>query len=157
MKKYTLVLTILTIAGALYISVPASVYADDGGFRENGLIQRIMEKFGLNKDAVNQVVNQYRSERKAEMQQKQEENLNQAVESGKITQGQKTALQEKMQEWRDSKPDFSNMSQKEKREDMENHREEMQNWAEDQGIDLQQLNLGGPKGPGIGRHGEIDN
>jgi len=156
MKKYTLVLTILTIAGVLYVSAPASVYADNGGFREDGLIQRIMEKFGLNKDAVDQVVNQYRSERHAEMQQKQDENLNQAVSDGKITQDQKTALQEKMKEWHGDKPDFSNMSREERRKEMESHREQMQNWAKDQGIDLQQLNLHGPKGPGMGRHGEID-
>lgn len=153
MKRSTLVLSVLVLAGVIYVSAPASVYANDGGFRENGLIQRIMEKFGLNKSDVGAVVNQYRAEKQAEMQQKQEQNLNQAVSDGKITEEQKTALQQKMQEWHDNKPDFSQMSKEERETERDSHREEMQNWASEQGINLQDLNFG-PKG--MGRHG-MDN
>lgn len=153
MKRSTLVLSVLVLAGVIYVSAPASVYADDGGFRQNGLIQRIMERFGLKKADVDEVVNQFKEEKQAEMQQKQEQNLNQAVSEGKITQEQKTALQQKMQEWHNNKPDFSEMSKEERESERDSHRQEMQDWAESQGINLQDLNFG-PKG--MGRHG-MDN
>ncbi len=117
------------------------------------IIQKLVEKFGLNETEVKQVFDEQRTERKAEMQAKREEKLNQAVGEGVITEEQKQALLAKKEEVRVNKGELKDLSKEEREAQREANREEMQTWAEGQGIDLEALHqfMGPKKGPGKGR------
>jgi competence protein ComGC len=113
--------------------------ADDlGGNGRNGVIERLIERFNLNKDEVNDELNQMQEERQAEMQTRHEERLQQAVEDGVITEAQKQALIDKQNEIQQKQQQI---------------RQEMQTWMEESGIDFEALheygcgaglNMGGP-------------
>ena len=74
-------------------------------------------------------------ERQAERQARQEERLNQAVEDGKITEDQKNALLAKKEEWRAEREGWGDLSHEEQHEKMQEHREEMRQWMEDNGFE----------------------
>jgi hypothetical protein len=151
-KHVTLTASAFALALTLYAVAPASgVSANDGSFRENGLIQRLMEKFGLNQSEVDTVVNAYRSERQAEMQAKHQERLQQLVDEGTLTEEQKNLVQQKHNEWQNNKPDFSGMGHEERHEAMEAHKTEMEQWASENGIELQAMGMGERGGKGKGR------
>lgn len=114
----TLGLAALVGLGALGVS---AVKANDTG---NGFVQRIAERFGLNEEEVSTFVQEMREERKTQMQTSMEERLDQAVADGVITEEQKQALLDKKADmWAEK----------------EQHREEMQAWFEEQGIDREAL------------------
>jgi hypothetical protein len=83
-------------------------------------VQKLAERFGLNEDEVQSFFDEQRQERWQEMENLRSERLNQAVEDGAITEEQKQALIDKWQEVQTEK---------------DQHREEMQNWFQEQGID----------------------
>jgi hypothetical protein len=103
------------------------------------LLDKIIEKFGLNKTEVEQVVNEYRGERRQQMQAQYEQRLNQAVTDGKITAEQKQLIMNKHNELQ-SQWDSENQQRQQ-------HHEEMEAWAEENNIDLSAL------GFGMGRNG----
>ena len=64
------------------------------------IIQKLVERFGLNKDEVQTVFEEVRGQRREQMQGNREEKLNQAVSDGVISEDQKQALQTKREEMR---------------------------------------------------------
>ena len=104
------------------------------------LITRIAQKFNLKEDDVEAVVEEHRTQM---MEQRQTERkaqiatrLQEAVDAGDLTAEQKTALEAKIQEHTAER---------------QTEREEMQAWAEEQGIDLSEIMpFGGGRG---GRNG----
>jgi uncharacterized protein (DUF39 family) len=107
------------------------------------LLDKIAEKFNLNQDEVEQVVTDYRNESRERMQSQYEERLNQAVTDGKITAEQKELILEKHNQLQ-SQWDAES-------QERQQHREEMQAWAEENNIDLSYLGFG--MGMGRGGHG----
>lgn len=123
----------------------------DSGFHP--VIQKIIDRFGLNQDEVQVVLDEAKEEHRAEMEQKKEEYLNQAVADGTITEEQKQLLQQKHEEMQANREAWRNLSREERREQMQAHHEEMQSWAEENGIDLEELMpLKGRFGEGRGMH-----
>lgn len=102
------------------------------------LLDKIVEKFGLNQTEVEQVVTDYRNERRGQMQAQYEERLNQAVTDGKITEEQKKLILEKHNQLQSQWDSESQQRQQ--------HREEMQTWAEENNIDLSYLGFGMGRG-----------
>ena len=115
----------------------------------SSLVQKIADKFGLNKDEVQAVFDQNRQEHQAQMQTRFEDQLTQAVTDGKITEEQKQLILQKhkeLQENRQSKmEEMKDMSVEERRTAMEKERQELENWAKENGIALKYL-MGGFKG-----------
>lgn len=107
------------------------------------LIQRIIDKFSLNEAEVEEVVTEYRNGGKEAMQNRFEENLQKAVEEGKLTETQKSAIQAKHEEMQKKREGWANLSPEERLRNAEEHREEMRTWAEENGIDLEQAGLFG--------------
>ncbi len=95
------------------------------------IIQKLIDKFGLNPDEVNQVLEEERAEREQQRQARFEERLGQMVEEGQITEEQKQAMLNKKAEMQ---------------EERGQHQEEMRKWAEENGIDWQPSGLGLGKG-----------
>lgn len=104
------------------------------------IVQKLVERFGLNEDEVKQVFDEARGERQAQMQANFEERLNQAVTGGRITQEQKELILSKHEEMQANR-------------EMTEHQEEMKNWAQENGIDLSQIGFLGPRGGGKGGFG----
>lgn len=139
-------LTVLALGAFVSVSSLAvsRVFAEDSEFT-NPVISRLAEKFNLNVDDVQAVFDAVREERHQEMQNRmqggREERLNQAVTDGVITEEQKTAIQEKQQQMFE-----------EGESEREQHREEMEAWFTEQGIDPEALmqygglGFGGQKG-----------
>lgn len=105
------------------------------------MVQRLAERFNLNQDEVETVFDEERQGRQQEMKERREERLDQAVSDGVITEEQKTSIVNKWQEIENER---------------EAHRQEMQAWFEEQGIDhdaLMQYGGFGPHGGGVGFRG----
>lgn len=121
------------------------------------IVQRIAEKFNLNQTDVQAVFDEEHEEHHKQMQVRVEENLNQAVKDGKITEAQKQAILTKFSEMKDSKPDFEkfrSMTEEERRQVMEQKRTELESWAKENNLDLTTLQeLMGHKKGMFFRHG----
>ncbi|MCX8008770.1 MAG: hypothetical protein N3A54_03625 [Patescibacteria group bacterium] len=107
------------------------------------LIQKIADKFRLNKNDVQAVFDEHHKEMRAVMFARWEEKLSQLVNEGKITQAQKTLILNKMKELAEkreaNKTAWQNKTREEIREQMRKEREELEQWAKNNGIDPQYL------------------
>lgn len=141
MKKY---LPHLLIALALIVVSGLGInYAQaNGNHRSEIIINRLAEKFNLDKTEVEQVFAKNRAKRQQQMQARLEENLDQAVEDGKLTEEQKNLLLDKRAEMKD---EMKNLSWNERQEKRAEHRQEIQNWAKENGIDLSAIRNQGMK------------
>jgi hypothetical protein len=110
-----------------------------------------VERFGLNAGEVQEVFQEVRDERHQEMQAHFEERLDELVASGDLTEDQKDTLLAKKAEMWESREELMNLSPEERRAKMQERREEMNAWAEENGTDLAHL---GPLGKGF-RNGGI--
>lgn len=133
-----MVIGLLAVSGTILVK---QAQADDTDYGPNGVVERLTERFNLNQDEVEQTLNQYREERRAENQAQHEERLQQVVDDGVITAEQKQAIIDKHEEMMHNRGQM---------------REEMQSWMDNQGIDWQALStygcgeeMGGPKGQGF--------
>lgn len=138
MKKLLLipVLSLALLGFAAYGTTKA--YAEDNAEAYPPIVQKLVERFGLNADKVEQVFDEERDERHQEMQAHFEERLTQMVSEGKITETQKQAIVARHEEMRNNRPDpeeFRNMSVEERHQAMEQKRTELETWAQEQGID----------------------
>lgn len=122
-------LTIATLLVAGGLMAIQEVRADNTNPRSN-FIQKLAEQFGLNQDDVQTFFNEQRQERSQKMEQRHEEHMSELVANGTITEAQKQALESK-------------------HEELQN---EMNAWAETQGIDLTLIRprMGMHHGQGIG-------
>ena len=107
----------------------------------------VVERFNLNADEVQEVFEEAREEKKAELQVRFEERLNQAVDEGKVTEEQKEAILAKKAEMREKHEELKDLSLEERHEAMKALQEEFKSWADENGIDLNQFFwCGGRKG-----------
>lgn len=155
-------LLVVTIASAPLIFVPSYVSADSGDdtTMPQSIMERIMNVFHLKEVDVQDFVAQHRSERQNENQKRMEERLDTAVKNGVITESQKMKILEKSQEFRNKmrNTDPFSMSRDERRNMVDEHRSEMRKWAEESGINLNEIygNNNGMKGYGNGYRKGLD-
>lgn len=120
----------------------------------NSLVEKIATKFNLNQDEVQAVFDEAHKERHGEMKAKFEEQLSTYVSEGKITEEQKQLILQKREEMdaerEANKDQFQNLSDDERRSQMEQKRAELKAWADENGIDLQYLMPKGGRGHGMG-------
>lgn len=109
----------------------SAVLADSENGRSS-LAERIATRFNLNQDEVQGVFEEHRQERK-------QAHLDAAVEEGLLTQEQRQALEQKHLELADRKAELKDLSPEERRAASQEIRQEMDAWAEENGIDLQEL------------------
>lgn len=99
------------------------------------IVQKLIERFGLNEDEVSQVIEEEREERRQKGKEMMEQRLDEAVADGQITEEQKQAILEKQEQMEQEKGQ---------------HQEEMKQWAEENGIDWPMFGSGMRKGMGRG-------
>ena len=121
MNKQNIKLTVLGLAliGLLIFGV-SGVKADWYGFHNSNLISDFAKKLGIGEDKVRQAFVSIQSERQKEMRTLFEERLTQLVKDGKINENQKQAILKKHDELQTKKT---------------TERQEMQNWAKQNGLE----------------------
>ena len=154
-KKIILPVIMATVIGVSILSAtPAHAQTNDGSPFPS-LIQKIVEKFGLEQADVEAVFQEHRNQMHAQMQQRMETRLNESVTNGTITEEQKQLVlkkHEEMQAEREKNRDtWQNMTQEERKAEHEKRQAEMKSWAEKNGINLD-LFFGFKGGRGFG-HG----
>lgn len=162
MKLKTTILAgaaVLTVGVASVVGV-SSVSAQSA----NGdtLIDRIATRFNLNRENVSGVFNEVREERQTERQAEATNRLQQKVDEGTITSDQKTLIENKHEEWKTQREALRNqdLSWEDRHEAMEQIREEMVKWAEENGVeDVLPMHegMGNMGGMGQGRRGGWNN
>lgn len=133
-RKKILIITSAVIGALLLISaagVGARVVMAQNLDSYPSIVQKLAQRFNLNPDEVEQVFDEERDERRQKVQDNFEEELDEAVKDGKITEAQKNAILKK---------------QAEMQEEQEKLREELENWAEENSIDFEQIGLCGGRG-----------
>jgi len=137
-----ILITTLGLVGLVVLGVVAANAVKADSFDSSSpIIQRLVERFGLNENEVVSTFEEVRSERKETLQQSKEEKLNQAVTDGVITEEQKQTLQGRWEE---------------KKAEHQQKKEESESWYEEQGIDTEALRTYGGfgmKGFGHGHWG----
>lgn len=134
---------------------------------QDTLVDKIAQKFNLNKDDVQQVFNEQHQAREAEHQAKISERLQKLVDDQTITPDQKTAIEAKLKELHDqheaNKDSLKDLTPEERKAKREQARQDLENWANEQGLDLTKLRgifqgpHMGPGGPGHGPEGGNEN
>lgn len=126
----------------------------------DGLASRLAERFGLNKDEVSSQIESYHKEqhelRESEKKAKLSEALQKKVDEGVISADQKLAIENKLEENRkameaekealknsDTKPSRAEMKDR-----MEENRNEMKAWLQEQGINLDLKDIMPERGEG---------
>jgi hypothetical protein len=128
--------------------------AEDMADEPPPIVQRIAEAFGLDQNEVAAVFEEERQER-------HQEHLDNLVEDGVITEEQRTLLEEKQEEMRAEREAIrdADLTSEERHDAMEELRNEMETWAEENGIDLPMQGFGpmggrkGGPGEGMMHHG----
>lgn len=145
-------LSILMGAGAYGVG---NIYASENRDLKNSLVEKIAQKFNLNKDEVQKVFEEDRAERKSQMEEKFNRILDEAVNKGDLTEAQKNLILAKREELQNEKEvkmaEKKNKGEKPSEEEMkamhekrEAEKEALEKWASDNGIDLKYLmGLGG--------------
>lgn len=145
----------MLLASLLFSAVPA--YAADTHPWYQTLIERIAQKFGLKQSDVQQVVDDVRTEHREQMEKTYEEKLSQLVADGKITDAQKKLIIDKHTELKNKREQnrttFQNLSNEEKRTQMQKERDELETWAKQNNIDIQYLFGLGKHAKGLGGMG----
>lgn len=147
MNYKTLIIPVaaLAVSGALLYGSMTKVKATTTNNWKQNLVETLASKLGVSTDKVSSAMTDLREERRSEMQSRFEERLNELVTLGKITSEQKDKILAKKAEL-----------QKEweaKETERQAHREAMQKWASDNGIDLSQIDMMGGMGRGRGMGG----
>jgi hypothetical protein len=137
-----------TILGGGLFAVTASAATPSS--EDDSLASKIATKFNLNKEDVQTVVKDYRTEQhanhQAEHQKRLEDRLTQAVKDGKISEEQKSKIINYMKSQESFFESLRDKTEEERHTAMETHKAEVKKWASDNGIDLQYVMPGGPGG-----------
>jgi hypothetical protein len=152
---------ILTLATFVVLTASAfgatRIFAQEGGDHlvlfqggraehMSSLVQRIADKFGLDKDEVQAVFDEEQKVVVSQMEATYEERLSQLVKDGKITEEQKALIREKQAELRNGMEEeweeMKDLSPEERRAQMQAKHDELKAWADENDIDPQYLMFG---------------
>ncbi len=140
MNKRMMVVGIVTVLGAgILFTNLVSAQGSDTQNHMSSLVQKISDKFGLNKDEVQAVFDEQHDEMRKVMVAKHQERLDQLVKDGKITEAQKTLIQNKMEELQAERESLKDLTPEERKTKIDAARVELESWAKENGIDLQYL------------------
>jgi len=158
-KNLLLPIAILATAGVISLgAVSANAYFG-GGERHDDMVKELAVKLGVDESKVSAVFDEMHQEHQKEMEAQLNDRLDEAVANGKITEAQKTAILAKHDEMKDeheaNRESFQNMTPEQRRETRQTDHDEMEAWAQEQGIDLEYFM--GPMGGHMGKRGGMRN
>jgi len=103
------------------------------------LIEKLAERFDIDKDEIMDFMEELKEEKRTEMEKRFEESLDELVEEGEITVAQKEIILEKREEIRAFNEGIGDMKVDEAREAQREMKEEFEDWAEENDIELKYL------------------
>jgi len=138
LRTTILALTLVTLVGAYGITkVSAAGFGRDGE-----MSTKLAQRFGLNEGDVTAFFQENRNEMHEQREIEMTTKLDESVANGTITEAQKTLILEHHEEVEAKQESFKDLDPEARREAMQGFREEMRTWAEDNGIDMQELGFG---------------
>lgn len=148
MKKKTTIILGSTLALLIGVGVVSA------GTVTSNLSQKIADKFSLNAEDVQKVIDENGGEMHARNGAGMETRLSDLVSEGKITEEQKVAILNKHEEMRN---EMDNLSKEERNAKRDEHRVEMKSFFESIGVDSSLFPQNGPRGNrgegrGMGMH-----
>ena len=114
------------------------------------MVDKIATKFNLNKDEVKKVFDEERGSRQSDRQEHFKERLNNLVATNKLTKEQANAVESKHSELMQLKNELKDKPKEERKAALAQKREEIKQWAKDNGIDEQVMLFGVGKNGGPG-------
>lgn len=163
LKKGLMAAAAIATIGVAGVATTAGVYAatTDSTDPQASLVQKIADKFGVNKDEVQQLFDEQRTEHEAKHEAEVAERLQALVDDGTITAEQKTLIETKIKEMKEQREadrdNFKELSHEERKAKMDEGKTGLESWAKDNGLDLTKLKGvfmdGGPRGFGGPGHG----
>jgi hypothetical protein len=151
-KKALIMTGVGTVVGLAAFAGVVSAQTPTPSNNQQTLVDKISTRFNLNKSDVQAVFDEDKSARQAEMQQKMDDRLTQAVTDGKITAAQKTAIEDKYQEMKTYLESIKDKPTSEQKTLMKAKMDELQQWAKDNGLSDFFMMKGGmhlQDGPGL--------
>lgn len=137
------VIAIVGVSGAAIAATSTSTTTSP----QDSLIQKITDRFHLNKSDVQSVFDQNHQEMQAKHQQMLKDRLDQAVKDGELTQVQETKLLAELKTLHDETKSDNRADRRANRQAMH---DKLEQWAKDNGIDLGRV-MPQP-GHGMGMH-----
>ena len=159
-KKVLLPMAALSLTVVTGMMVVQNVSAAENQEEFHPMIQSLVDRFNLNPDEVEAMMEEHREARQAQRRQYVKEKLDEAEQAGKLTPRQRQLLLDKMVDHQAHHQLMHGLSPEERRRYKELRHQEMENWAEANGIDLEDLDpMGGAgmHGPRMGQMGEWAN
>jgi len=150
-KKSMLALGAVTTIGLGSLAGVTIVSAHS--FGGESLAEKFATRFNLSQDEVQTFLDEEKETHKADMHQKFEERLNQAVSDGELTEDQKSKILAKHEELKSFHESLEGKTHEERREAMQTKHDEVQSWAEENDIPLELVRpFGGGHGHGGMKH-----
>ena len=153
MNKKTLMvaaaITALGIGGAMGMQgVVNAATGTSSSDPMSSLVDKIASKFNLNKDDVQAVFDAQRTEMEAQRSQEVKDRIAQAVKDGKITQDQADKITAKLKEMQANRDAMKDKTEAERQQARQQNRDDIKQWAQDNGISLDTLKsiMGKPHG-----------
>lgn len=140
-RQLLITAVIFGLVGALALG-GTQVFAQSSN--QPSFVQQLAQKLGLDQTKVQQAVDEIRQDHRNRMDTRFNEMLDQAVKDGKITTDQKDKILQKRQELQNIKKDFKNMTPEQRRQAMQNQRQQLEEWAKQNNINLNYLFGKGP-------------
>jgi hypothetical protein len=147
-KMSNIILPALALVFGLGIAGAAAVHAANtttGDAPMGNLVSAIASKFNLNQADVQQVFDEQHTQMQAHHQQQFVDRISQAITAGKITQEQADKIIAKQKELQALhelvQTDIANMTMEQQRALMQEHKEQLMQWAKDNNIPTQYLHF----------------
>ena len=136
-SKLASVAVVSAIAGATFLGANTASAQATG----ESLVSRIAERFSVSETEVQEVLDEYKADKQEEREAARDEHLTELVTDGVLTEEQRAELEAFGEEKRTLKEELrdQDLSREEIREAMEGIRDEIEAWAEAEGIDLDDI------------------
>jgi len=134
MKRSLLVAGAVATVGLSSLAGVGIASAYSGMHEQSDIAAKIAQKFNLNQDDVQKVLDEDRAAHEAEFEQKRQEQLNQAVKDGTLTQDLANQLTAKEKEMKDLASSLKDKTPQERHSAMKAKMDEFKKWSEDNKI-----------------------
>ena len=148
-SKYKLAVAAIAVSAIALTGLGLTQARAEDGTGATSIVDKIASRFSLNKDDVQKVFDENRTEIRAEKEQSYLDRLSQAVTDGKLTTEQKDKLVAKHAELETFMTSLQGKTATERRAAMDTKRTELEKWATDNDVpDGYLMMMGGRGGHG---------
>lgn len=152
MKKAVIIPAIALLLGGAVVWLTPQVDAF-GGVNHDTFVSELAQRLGVSQQDVSSAMDEIHSEHQQEMATQFNDRLDEAVANGELTSQQKDLILQKhdeMVEQHQNREEWQNLEPQERQEQMQTKRDELEDWAQENNIDMSYFGPGEGRGPGNG-------